>query len=242
MSPRPAVIVFSIESTLAASFQALLAACRQLCNGPFAEVLGGIDPLRLASCIERNRVWFWSSTSRAALAQHDIHSARGEFVCRAFIQLGLDCVEICEAFAKRCFELQAQLMELFPHSRATLHRLSKAGIRHGLIYHHHEAAQTVLHNQGFRAYFDHVLDGDRLAGEDSDELLRRSLALFAVDAGETLLVSNHLRSDLEPAQELGLLTVWVNLPRSGQRLSCGLRPDHIISSCADLAPLLLDRA
>ncbi|MFW5845206.1 MAG: HAD family hydrolase [Planctomycetota bacterium] len=243
MLPKPAVVVFNIENTLAASFQALTAACRQLCHGVYGDHLAQVDPLALASSIERNRVWFWSDPKRAARAQHDIHGARGEFVCRAMIQIGLDCVEITESFAHDCFRLQRQLMRLFPHSEHILRQLNQAGIRHGIIYRSpDEPAHSVLREQDFRTFFEHIVGSEHTPADRRGGLVERCLELFQVDAADTCLVSNRLRSDVEPAVEMGLLSIWVNLPRSGQRPGDPLRPDHIISSTADLVPLLLERA
>jgi FMN phosphatase YigB (HAD superfamily) len=240
MSTAPAVIVFNIENTLAASFQALVAACRQLCVIAWHPSLRHVDPLSLASAIERNRVWFWSAPERAARAQHDIRTAQGEFVLRAMTQLGLDeCMEIADAFAAELFTLQRRLMRLFPHSQQTLRRLNQAGIRYGAIFRRpEEPTQVVLHNPVFRQHFEHVIAGGH-GVQATDHLLHRTMDLFDVPAEDLCIISNQLSLDLEPAVQLGLLSIWINLPRSGQRVAAGRQPDHILSNTADLAPLLL---
>lgn len=241
MSPRavPQVLLFTIENTLAASFQALVEACEEARRVPAYHQLGCFTATHLAEAIDRSRVWFWSASDRAARAQRDLRSARGEFVGRALIKLGLepfdDLVGQLDDLAAFIYCRQHARQRLFPHSRQCLHQLKKAGLRLGLIQRcDGPRADSLLSAAGIRTCFEHVIDLDP---QPRSHLMDTILSRFAQAPEACVLVSNRLSDEIDCAIDQGLHTIWINRPPSGQHIQPGHRPDHVLASTAQLPQL-----
>ena len=131
----------------------------------------------------------------------------------------------------------------FADSAPALARLRSRGFLLGALSNIDEAS-LALAAAPLGVTFDVVVTAERVGAYKPDPAHFRAalddLAARGVARGRVLHVAQSLRADIVPARRLGLRTVWVNRPgsRLGRAGAEGARPDHEVSSLAELAEAL----
>ncbi len=135
--------------------------------------------------------------------------------------------------------INGQHAEVYPGAQAGLQALRDAGLRLACVTNKPGAfAGPLLQAKGLAAHFEHVFGGDAFARKKPDPmpLLESCRALGSVPS-RTLMVGDS-SNDAEAARAAGCRVVLVNYGYNhGQPVELA-RPDAVVASLAEVAPLL----
>ena len=108
---------------------------------------------------------------------------------------------------------------LFPDVLPTLDRLSRAGLRLGVVSNFEGWLERLLESLGVTRYFDvRVISGVEGVEKPDPRIFLLALDRMGVEAGEAVYVGDSVQFDVEPAAAVGMLGVL--LDRRGRQ------PDH----------------
>jgi phosphoglycolate phosphatase len=144
-----------------------------------------------------------------------------------------------ERYQHHYLAINGRHAEVYPGAQAGLQALRDAGLRLACVTNKPGAfAAPLLQAKGLATHFEHVFGGDAFARKKPDPmpLLESCRALGSVPA-RTLMVGDS-SNDAEAARAAGCRVVLVNYGYNhGQPVELA-RPDAVVSSLAEVAPLL----
>ena len=238
MNPLPSVVLLDLDDTILRFSTAGDETWRDLCRA-FAPGLGvSIEDLRDA--IERSAREYWSDPARHRIGRLDLMRTRRHIVGGAFRELQLDAIGIAAELADRFTIEREDRVCPFPSSIETLQRLRDGGRRLGLLTNgSSEFQRRKIERFKLDRFFEVILiEGEIGFGKPDHRVFQRALAELRATPTEACMIGDNLEWDIEPAQQLGILDVWVDHDGKGLPRDCPITPTHAIDSLGALAGLL----
>ncbi len=197
-------------------------------------------PAELGIAIREARDWMWKmtwTTGRQYTTQ--------EAIRRAAAQLGFETPD--DGFvgeAERVFfgpELKGY--RAFPGAVEMLERLSKAGIRLGIISNasSHWLIEEIVERMGFRRYLDPVVTSAGFGRVKPDPAIFHSvLNLWGIEPARAAMVGDTLEADIGGGQGVGMRTLYVTMTPNADNVNHRhIRPDAEAASLEEAAKILL---
>lgn len=134
---------------------------------------------------------------------------------------------------------------LIPGAADTLRALKSLGYPVGLVADGHlESFQNVLGHHGLLELFDARSISEQVGVEKPDARMFRcaldELGISPEAYGQVLMVGNHLARDIKGANDLGLVSVWLDWAPRRPKIPAdpSEQPRYTIKTPADLLPLI----
>ena len=179
---------------------------------------------------------YWSDAERHRAGRLDLKSARRQVLRLTLEELGLNCFglgdEMADAFTLR----REPLICPFPGAIETLEELHCRGIRMGLVTNGNgEFQRNKIHRFDLNQYFETIIiEGEFGVGKPDRRVFLSALQQLGAMPAQTWMIGDDLVRDLQPAQQLGLGTVWVDVENTGLPTSSPIVPMLTVHSVAGL--------
>jgi putative hydrolase of the HAD superfamily len=150
--------------------------------------------------------------------------------------LNIDNHRISQELADSFTTKREELAQPFPGSLEALRILRNKGIRMGLITNGDAQFQRPkIHRFGLDQFFDPILIESELGiGKPEKQIFLYALKQLGASPAQAWMVGDNLRLDIQPAQELGMNTVWVDYDKKGLPADSPVVPSSIIHSLMEL--------
>ncbi|MBT4503356.1 MAG: HAD-IA family hydrolase [Gemmatimonadetes bacterium] len=237
----PKAILFDLDDTILAWSDTVELAWEELCDR-FAARLPNITGERLLRAVAQWRGWFRGDPD----CFPEGSDVNREIAARAFESLGIDAPELRQEMADAYGEARLETMRPFPGAMETLVHLRDKGVRLALLTSGDGVLQRrKLEMHGLDILFEAVLISGELGyGKPEERIFLEALELLEVKPCEAWMVGDSLEWDIETAQRLGMVGVWVVFPASKYRTmdllpsewpeNSTVRPDWIIRRIAEI--------
>lgn len=193
---------------------------------------------RLEAALER----FWSDPSRHRVARFGIPAARQQVVRETFAEIDL-ADELADRFAARFSQLRDTNAACFPGAIDGLETLRIHGVKLALVTNGSAATQRAkVERFDLERLFDHIqIEGEVGFGKPEEIAYRHAMNVLAVEPHETWIVGDNLEWEVAAPQRLGIRSVWCDGFRRGLPPDARAKPDHIVTSLAEIATLFAPR-
>ena len=205
--------------------------CEEAC-----ESLAGLEPRALQDAIDRTREWYWSDPERHRTGRADLRAAGAEIVARALSELGHDEPGVALALSNRYRDLRDASVRPIAGAVEALARLSRLGVRLGLVTNGASADQWAkIERFRLASYFAYIgVEGDVGVGKPEPGAYEAALGSLACTASRCWMVGDNLEWDVAAPQRLGIRAVWVDARRRGLPDGSPVRPDHVVAAISEL--------
>jgi putative hydrolase of the HAD superfamily len=196
----------------------------------------GVAVEQLSTAHQQISSWYWSDPERHRTGRLDLKTARRRVLRLTLEKLGVDNHalgdEMADAFTLRREELFAPL----PGVIETLQEFQRRGIHMGLVTNGNgEFQRNKIRRFDLARYFEVIIiEGEFGAGKPDRSVFVAALAQLGALPEQAWMVGDDLARDIQPAQELGLGTVWVDFDNGGLPADSLVIPKRIVHSVADL--------
>lgn len=212
--------------------------CWQVACSEAAERYRHLDAHRLLTEIEAVRDWFWSDADRHREWRPRMRDAWERIAVDALARLGVDDPQIAAFIGDRHFALRDEAIAPLPGAIEALELFRERGVTLGLITNGGSKGQrTKIERFALADHFDYVgIEGEVGIGKPHPAAYERALRQLNAEAHDAWMVGDNLEWDVEGAQTVGILGIW--LDRRGRGIPAGstARPDRIIGSIRELIP------
>jgi putative hydrolase of the HAD superfamily len=212
--------------------------CWQVACAEAAATYPGLDAQCLLVEIEDVRDWFWSDPDRHREWRPRMRDAWERIAADALARLGVDDPQIATFIGDRHFALRDETIAPLPGAIETLESLRKRGVTLGLITNGGSDGQrTKIERFSLATHFDYVgIEGEVGVGKPHPGAYERALRQLEADARDAWMVGDNLEWDVEGAQAVGILGIWLDRRGQGIPADSSARPDRIIGSIRELVP------
>jgi len=196
----------------------------------------GVPVEQLASAHQQVSGWYWSDTERHRMGRLDLRVARRQVLQLVVEKLGSDRRALGDEMAD-AFTLRRELLfSPFPGTIETLQELQRRGIRMGLLTNgNSEFQRSKIDRFNLERYFESILiESEFGAGKPDRRVFLAALEKMGAMAAQTWMIGDDLMRDIQPAQQLGLGTAWVDIENAGVPAGSPIVPMLTIHSVADL--------
>jgi|WetSurMetagenome_2_1015567.scaffolds.fasta_scaffold10298_7 putative hydrolase of the HAD superfamily len=196
----------------------------------------GVTVEQLTFTHQQTSDWYWSNPERHRTGRLDLRSARRQVMQLILEKLGLNeralGDEMADAFTLRREEMFAP----FPGAIETLQEFKRGGIRMGLITNGNgEFQRNKIRRFDLTRFFEAVIiEGEFGAGKPDRRVFLAAMESLGAAPAQAWMVGDDLGRDIQPAQELGLGTVWVDFENAGLPAVCPISPMLIVRSITEL--------
>jgi putative hydrolase of the HAD superfamily len=230
----PPVILFDLDDTIL-SFSASADECwRELC----AEFSGRLrsSESALYAGIDASREWFWSDPERSRRGRLDMEAARRAIVGDAFSKLGFDAPDLARQLADRYTATREERVAPFPGAIETLAELRRRGRTLALLTNGSSKFQRrKIDRFELSGFFDLIwIEGEMGVGKPDRRVFLGALEELDASPGDAWMVGDNLTADIEPAQQLGLTTVWVDHASTGLPNESPVEPTRSVAAISEL--------
>jgi putative hydrolase of the HAD superfamily len=234
MSALPPFLLFDLDDTLL-DYSASGRQCWQELFLEYA-VRFGVSEQQLSTAHEQVSGWYWSDAERHRLGRLDLKSARRQVLRLTVEKLGIDRPALGDEMADAFTLRREPLITPFPGVIATLQELQRRGIRMGLVTNGSRAFQrNKIRRFDLERYFEAIIiEGEFGVGKPDRGVFLYALAQMGASPARTWMIGDDLLRDLQPAGQLGLGTVWVDIENGGLPAGSPVVPMLTINSVADL--------
>ena len=127
-------------------------------------------------------------------------------------------------------------IKLYPHVKETLEMLRKMKFRLFIVTDaSHRNATKRLGKLELMEMFDHVITADVTKTSKPDiNVFYHALSSVELKAEEVLFVGDSLRRDIEPANQVGMVTAYASYGDRNINESCQAKADYILNSIKDI--------
>lgn len=242
MTMRPAAILLDLDDTILSSLggqREAWDAVLRVYEGRFGDHEHGTVH---AGMLDASRS-LWDDADSHREWRQDIRAARRELVRRAFTALTLDDEALCHELADAFSDHRDEAMHLFPGAVDALEALRARGIPLALITNGGAPAQRAkIERFDLARHFDHILvEGEFGKGKPEPEVFHHLMDCFGTTPETTWVVGDNLEWEVVAPQKLGMFAIWCDAHRRGLPQDCGVVPDRIIHSLAELLEGLDDQ-
>ena len=231
----PSFILFDLDDTILDYTASGRRCWQELCHSYGPRL--GLDPEQLLAALQQTSHWYWSDPERHRLGRMNLKSARRQMLRLTLDRLGLDCQDPGQEMADAFTVQREEVVSPFPGAIAALQDFREQGVKMALITNGaSESQRNKIQRFGLAGYFEViVIEGEFGVGKPDLSVFRHALDRLGAAPRLAWMVGDDLERDIQPAQQLGLWTVWVDNDGSGLRAGSPVRPDEWISSLAELS-------
>jgi putative hydrolase of the HAD superfamily len=235
MRSLPPVILLDLDDTIL-RFSAAGDECWQHVCAHFAPRLGDVSKEDLLTAITRCARWYWSDLDRHRTGRLDMQRARRDIVRAAFAQLHLEGMSVADELADRFTALREEWVRPFDGAREALAAFRDRGARLGLLTNgSSEFQRRKIERFDLARFFEVILiEGELGFGKPDHRVFHRALAELRVTPSETWMIGDNLEWDIAPAQQLGILDVWVDHAGTGLPSDSSITPTHTVTALTTL--------
>jgi putative hydrolase of the HAD superfamily len=196
----------------------------------------GVTVKALAQAHQEISGWYWSDLERHRAGRLDLRTSRRRVLRLTLEKLGIDRPylgdEMADAFTVRREEMFAP----FPGALETLQEFKQRGHRMGLLTNgNSEFQRSKILRFGLARYFEVIIiEGEFGAGKPDQRVFRAALEQMNATPSQTWMVGDDLMRDIQPAQALGMGTVWVDVENGSLPADSPVKPLRIVGSVAEL--------
>lgn len=197
-------------------------------------------PSELGTAVREARRWMWEmtwTTGRQYTTQ--------EAIRRAVAQMGLETPDdgFVEEAERVFFGPELNGYRAFPGAVEMLERLSKAGIRLGVISNasSHWLIEEIVERMGFRRYLDPIVTSAGFGRVKPDPAIFHSvLDRWGVEPARAAMVGDTLEADIGGGQGVGMRTLYVTMAPNPDNINHRhIRPDAEAASLEEATRILL---
>jgi putative hydrolase of the HAD superfamily len=234
MQALPSFILFDLDDTLL-DYSASGARCWQALCLEYAPRFGVAVEL-LATTLKQASNWFWSDPERHRSGRLDLKSGRRQVLRLTIEKLGMDRFSLGDEMADAFTLRREEMFAPFPGTIETLEELQLRGIRMGLVSNGSgEVQRTKIRRFELERFFKTIIiEGEFGVGKPEQSVFLAALGSLGCQPAQAWMVGDDLERDIQPAQQLGLSTVWVDFEGGGLPANSPVTPVQIVRSIADL--------
>ena len=234
MPTLPPFLLFDLDDTLL-DYSASGRQCWQELFREFAPQFG-ISEARLASAHQQVSDWYWSDLERHRSGRMDLKAARRQVLRLTLEKLGSERLALGDEMADAFTLRREPLIRPFAGAIETLQELQRRGIRMGLVTNGNpEFQRNKIDRFDLTRYFEAILiEGEFGVGKPDLRVFRAALDQLGTRPAHTWMVGDDLLRDLQPARQLGLGTVWVDIENGGLPAGSPIVPMLTVQSVAEL--------
>jgi len=167
-----------------------------------------------------------------------MRDAWARIATEALVRLGISNPEIGNFIGDRHFELRDAAIAPLPGAVETLERLRALGVILGLITNGgSEGQRAKIERFALARHFEYSgIEGEVGVGKPHPDAYRKALQHLKADPDDVWMVGDNLEWDVQGAQAVGILGIW--LDQNGRGIPAGVtaKPDRIINSISGLIP------
>ena len=239
----PKAILFDLDDTLLASSETILSAWVSLCRRYGARLGETSDlPRAILKAISRLR-----QQPGGPPGENDLLR---DAVLAAFHKQGIEDADLANTMAQAYPQERGEVHRPFPGAMETVEYFKTEGVKLALITSGNgEIQRQKVVKHELEALFDVILiEGEIGYGKPEERVYLEALEQLGVTPSETWMVGDGLEWDIETAQKLGILGIWVvwpaskyilmDLPPDAYPENSHVRPDRIIQRVSELRSLV----
>jgi putative hydrolase of the HAD superfamily len=180
------------------------------------------------------KIWMEGIEDRSrTFKEYPIEGFLNEFLSKYNVELNLnECIEAINLFYTEYRENVFFEINIYD----TLQRIKDQGYKIGVISntcYYDEVMKNCFRKAGIHNLIDNFTFSYSLRiGKPNVKIFKTAISEMGVSPFEALMVGDNLKSDIKPALELGMKTVWIN--SNGKKTSNEIIPDIEISSIKKL--------
>jgi putative hydrolase of the HAD superfamily len=234
MSDLPPFLLFDLDDTLL-DYSASGRQCWQELFLEYAPRFGVAVEL-LSTALQQSSNWFWSNLERHRTGRLDLKTSRRQVLRLTLEKLGIDNYTLGDEMADAFTLWREAWFSPFPGAIETLQEFQRRGIRMGLVTNGSgEYQRNKIRRFDLVRYFEIVI----IEGEFGVDKPDRSVFVSVLEQlgalpAQAWMVGDDLTRDIQPAQELGLGTVWVDFEDGGLPADSPIVPMRTVRSVAEL--------
>ena len=234
MYTLPPFLLFDLDDTLL-DYSASGRKCWQELFLEFAPRFG-VPVEQLSSAHEQVSSWYWSDAERHRLGRLDLRVARRNVLRLVAEKLGSDRPALGDEMADAFTLRREPLILPFAGVIETLQGLQRGGIRMGLVTNgNREFQRNKINRFDLARYFEAIIIEDEFGvGKPDQRVFLAALEQLGAMPAQTWMVGDDLLRDLQPAHQLGLGTVWVDVENAALPAGSSIVPMLTIPSVAEL--------
>jgi putative hydrolase of the HAD superfamily len=235
MRSLPPVILLDLDDTIL-RYSAVADECWEHVCAHFAARLGNVSKDDLMAAITRYASWYWSDRERHRTGRLDMQRARRDVVRAAFAQLHLEGLSVADELADRFTTLREEWVRPFDGAREALAAFRDRGARLGLLTNGSaEFQRRKIERFDLARFFEVILiEGELGFGKPDHRVFCQALAALSAIPSETWMIGDNLEWDIAPAQQLGIVDVWVDHAGTGLPSDSAITPTHTVAALAAL--------
>lgn len=198
-----------------------------------------VETDRLRDALRQSSDWYWSDPERHRRGRLDLQSARRDILRMTLASLNVDCPALGDEMADTFTQRREEMVRPFPGAVETLQAFQQRGIRMGLVTNGSAAFQrSKIQRFDLAGYFETILiEGEFGAGKPDRRVFLSALESLEASPSQSWMVGDDLERDIQPAERLGLGTVWVDSGRKGLPDSHSIVPGRVVQAIAELKGL-----
>jgi putative hydrolase of the HAD superfamily len=195
-----------------------------------------IDASALYAEIESTREAFWADAVRHREWRQKMRQAWQRIANDSLARLGVNDETIGVEIGNRHYELRESLRAPFPGAIETLGQLRERGVILGLITNGDGPGQRAKIEQfALAPYFAYVgIEGEVGHGKPHRQAYEAALVALDGEPHTTWMVGDNLEWDVEGAQAVGILGIWLDRHGTGLPERSAVKPDRVVRAIADL--------
>jgi len=234
MSILPPFLLFDLDDTLL-DYSASGRQCWQEIFLEFAPRFG-VSVEQLANAHQQVSTWYWSDPERHRSGRLDLKASRRQVLRLTLETLGIDRQELGDEMADAFTSRRELQICPFPGVMKTLQELQLRNIRMGLLTNGSSDFQrNKIQRFDLTRYFETIIiEGEFGVGKPERSVFLSALGQLGAMPAQAWMVGDDLMRDIQPAQELGLGTVWVDIEGCGLPAGSQVEPMRAVRSVADL--------
>lgn len=243
MMDKPKAILFDLDNTLLAWSDTIAQAWESLCSRHSAR-LGD------TSLFSKTILDALSTLNAGSDPPTEQSVLLRQAVSNAFRELGIEDMDLAAEIADAHESERVEISRPLPGTTDTLRYFKEEGVKLALITSGSgERQRGKVKKHGLEVFFDVILiEGEIGYGKPEERVYLEALEQLGVTPSETWMVGDGLEWDIETAQKLGILGIWVvwpaskyilmDLPPDAYPENSHVRPDRIIQRVSELRDLV----
>jgi putative hydrolase of the HAD superfamily len=235
MPALPPFLLFDLDDTLL-DYTASGRRCWQALFQEYAARFG-VEVEQLSAAQHQVANWYWSDLERHRTGRLDLKSSRRQIMRLTLERLGIENQALGNELADAFTIQREETVAPFPGAIERLQELHLRGICMGLVTNGSgEFQRSKIRRFELARFFKSIIiEGEFGAGKPDHRVFRSALEQIGALPAQTGMVGDDLIRDIQPAQELGLGTVWVDFEGVGLPAVSPVKPMRIVRSIAELA-------
>jgi len=230
----PKAVLLDLDDTILIDAATVEPCWRSACEA-YAGRLGaaGVEGALVAIRQESHR--YWSDPERNRTGRLDLLAARRDVVRAAFRRVGILDDAVATGVADHYTLERERRVEPAPGAIATVEALRRKGSRLALVTNGAADKQRAkIERYGLASLFDAILiEGEVGFGKPDPRIFLIACERLRVEPCETWMVGDRVNWDIEPAHQLGLGTVWIDVRGDGASRRA-VPADIVVRSLAQL--------